>query len=342
MFFIGIDEAGYGPILGPLVIGGVMLRCPCEPRMDYLWRELGDVIAGKPRKKEARLVVCDSKMLSTRPDGLSLLETAGLVAARMAGLPTESWRGLMTALDPQVAEHLVRCPWDAAADTPLPRACKPESVSIQTSTIRAAAQRAGCTIEAVAATILPPERYNDLVSRTHNKATVLWMATTWALNRLLRTAAAQSPAEPVFAVLDRQGGRTDYRPSLQSSFEPADLAVLEHTPERSRYHMTLPLPCPPAATAPSGDGTPPPSCQQVDLTFMMDADLQCCTTAWGSIVAKYTREICMARLNDWWRARVENLAPTAGYLPDGRRFAEQVQPHFERLGVKMETIVRER
>ena len=80
----------------------------------------------------------------------------------------------------------------------------------------------------------------------------------------------------------------------------------------------------------------------VNPTFMMDADLQCCTTAWGSIVTKYTREICMARLNDWWRARVENLAPTAGYLPDGRRFAEQVQPHFERFGIQPGMIVRER
>ena len=341
MFFIGIDEAGYGPILGPLVIGGVMLRCQCELRMDYLWRELGDAIASKPRKREARLVVCDSKMLSGRPDGLPLLETAGLVAARLAGLPTDTWRGLLIALDPQVADHLASCPWDIEGDLPLPCACKTESLAIQTSTVRAAALRADCSVQAAAATILPPARYNALVARTHNKATVLWMATTWVLNRLLQTAAAIAPAEPVFAVLDRQGGRTDYRPVLQRSFEPADLTVLEQTPERARYHMALALPCSPPAS-PSGASAPLPSCQQVDLTFMMDADLQCCTTAWGSIVAKYTREICMARLNAWWRARVENLQPTAGYLPDGRRFTEQVQPHFERLGIQPEMMVRDR
>lgn len=327
MFFIGIDEAGYGPILGPLVIGGVMLRCPCEPHPQYLWRELGDVIVDKPRKKESRLVICDSKMLSTRPDGLPLLETAGLVAARLVGLPTDTWRSLLTALDPQVGESLLKCPWDADGDLPLPHACKSEGLSVQVSAVRNATHRAGCAVQAVAATILPPTRYNDLVQRTSNKATVLWSATTWALNRLLKVAASIDPAEPVVAVLDRQGGRTDYRPALQRSFEPLELTELHRDDDSSRYRIVLPV---------------APACQTIDLTFMTDADLQCCVTAWGSIIAKYTREICMVRLNDWWRARIPDLKPTAGYLPDGRRFAEQVSSRFAELSIQPETMIRAR
>ncbi len=147
MFFIGIDEAGYGPMLGPLVVGGVMLRCACQPQIDYLWKDLGKVITSKPRRKDARLVVCDSKMLSTRPDGLPLLETAGLVAARLSGTPNGTWRDLLTALDPQVGEHLAASPWDAEGDTALPCACKPDSLAIQASAVRTAAQRAGCSFE---------------------------------------------------------------------------------------------------------------------------------------------------------------------------------------------------
>ncbi len=335
MFFIGIDEAGYGPILGPLVIGGVMLRCPCEPTPRYLWKQMPRVIASKPRAKESRLVVCDSKMLSNRPDGLVLLEKAGLVAANLAGLPADDCMSLLTCLDLRVGPYLADCPWDGDGDLPLPHACPRDSLTVQTSAVRAASQRAGCTIEAIAATILPPARYNELVQRTDNKAVVLWSATTWVLNRLLQRAAAIDPAEPVLAVLDRQGGRSDYRPALQRSFEPLELAEEHRREASSRYRMVLPL-----SAEMSGESNS--NSQTVDLTFMVDADLKCCVTAWGSIIAKYTREICMVRLNNWWRARVDDLAPTAGYLPDGRRFAEQVTPHLARLNVPPDMLIRER
>ncbi len=380
MFFIGIDEAGYGPLLGPLVVGGVMLRCPCEPTPDYLWRQMRGTLARKPGRKEARLVVCDSKLLSSRPDGLSMLETAALVATRMAGVEADSWRTMLAAFDPQVCEHLNCTPWDADGDLPLPHAATAGNLAIHTNAVRRAAERAGCTFEAIAATILPPVRYNQLLSRVDNKATVLWMATTWVLNRLLQRAAAIDPTEPVVAILDRQGGRTDYRPSLVRSFEPLELTELEHAPERSRYRIVLPVAASntagaatpptsspnaavntvaPSATSPSAPAdsavapaSPPPTTphaaapinrpgyQTVDLTFMMDADGHCCTTAWASILAKYTREICMARLNRWWQQRIPDLAPTAGYLPDGRRFANQVHPHCPALNIHPDTLIR--
>lgn len=323
MFFIGIDEAGYGPLLGPLVVGGVMLRCAGEPHPQYLWREFGEVIAEKPRKKEARLVICDSKKLSARPDGLALLEAGGLVAGRLAEVPTESCRSWLSALDPQVPEWLGCCPWDAAGDLALPCACQQDTLALHVSAVRHAMQRAGCSVTAIAATVLPPARYNDLVQKTGNKATVLWSATTWTLNRLLQRAASIAPDEPVVAILDRQGGRTDYRPALQRSFEPAELTVLQQSNDLGQYRMCI------------GN-------QAVDLTFMVDADLQCCVTAWGSIVAKYSREVCMIRLNEWWRTRVEDLAPTAGYLPDGRRFAERCQLHFARFTIDPGSMIRDR
>jgi hypothetical protein len=43
------------------------------------------------------------------------------------------------------------------------------------------------------------------------------------------------------------------------------------------------------------------------------------------MTAKYTRELWMRRLNRWFAGRVDGLAPTAGYVEDGRRFLASVR-----------------
>jgi len=323
VLLIGIDEAGYGPILGPLVVAGVMLRCPGEPDPGRLWRDLADVIAERPRKRDPRLTVCDSKKLSSRPDGLLLLERAGLVATALAGLRIERWRGLLRGLDADVVEPLQACPWYRDEDPALPMACDSSELSLHVAAIGSAMRRQGWSVEAVAATILPANRYNALLARCGNKAVVLWSATVWALGRLLRDAADRARDEPVTVVLDRQGGRTNYRAAVQRAFDPVDLAELQRSPACSRYRMIL-------------------GGQTVELAFLKDADAVSAPTAWASIVAKYTRETCMRMLNRWWTERVEGLKPTAGYLPDGRRFARQIAEHFGRLSLSADLVIRRR
>src|SRR5687767_9088016 len=86
---VGIDEAGYGPLLGPLVVSAVAFDVPLallresDPAAGLnLWTLLKSSIAKRPNKRGSRLAVADSKILYDSSDsecGLKLLERAALV-----------------------------------------------------------------------------------------------------------------------------------------------------------------------------------------------------------------------------------------------------------------------
>jgi hypothetical protein len=48
----------------------------------------------------------------------------------------------------------------------------------------------------------------------------------------------------------------------------------------------------------------------------------------------------MQCLNDWFRERVPDLAPTAGYTVDGRRWVKDVEPLCADEGIDPAALVR--
>ena len=58
---IGMDEAGYGPNLGPLVISATVWRVPGDPRQVDFWKSLGSVVSQSATKDSDRIHVADSK-----------------------------------------------------------------------------------------------------------------------------------------------------------------------------------------------------------------------------------------------------------------------------------------
>ena len=123
--FAGIDEAGLGPLLGPLTLGWSAFRAPRGP-ID-LWRSLSKVATQDPRQDAQRIVVADSKRVFSRnPRGARRLETTALCFLAQLdpdGRAPVSAEQVLTntpaalRLPPEVLE---RHPWYAALEAHLP------------------------------------------------------------------------------------------------------------------------------------------------------------------------------------------------------------------------------
>src|SRR3989442_1432980 len=82
-WIIGIDEAGYGPNLGPLVMTSVACRVPNELAEGDLWDVLKSAVRRHPSEDDGRLLIEDSKLVYSPARGLLDLET-GVIAALSA------------------------------------------------------------------------------------------------------------------------------------------------------------------------------------------------------------------------------------------------------------------
>jgi len=75
----GIDEAGYGPTLGPFVLSKVVMEIPDGYHQETnIWHLLKDAVSEKIQKRGNRIIVGDSKKLYQQKTGLKMLEEAVL------------------------------------------------------------------------------------------------------------------------------------------------------------------------------------------------------------------------------------------------------------------------
>ena len=66
IYYAGIDEAGYGPMLGPLCVATSVFRvdeATPEDGPPDLWSRLEEVVGSRPRDPRRRIAVADSKRL---------------------------------------------------------------------------------------------------------------------------------------------------------------------------------------------------------------------------------------------------------------------------------------
>lgn len=339
LIICGIDEAGYGPLLGPLCVSMATLRIEDWNEGDKapdLWRLLGKAVAraGAPvsaaasTKKRAarrasvgRILVDDSKKLKLANDGkrhpLTHLER-GVLSFLLCkdgvdgpDLPASD-AAMLRALNVQIPTQEWYHP-DASA---CPCACTAGELLIGANVLRGAMADAGVSCLAMSCRAMCEREFNEVVQAAGTKAAAteaalvshLWYAwEQWGQRGGIDGAREQGiegkehGATSLRVVCDRQGGRTQYGGMLSRAFPEARVWTLEERPERCRYEVA------------SRD-------RSMVVQFMPEAESFHMPVALASMTAKLVRETLMGRFNRYWNARLPELKPTAGYRQDGWRW----------------------
>ncbi len=325
---VGIDEAGYGPLLGPLVVSAVAFDVPVPVLKALrnpadgpdLWQILRSSIKKTPDRRDPRLAVGDSKKLygkRTSTGGLMLLERAVLTFLMQTGQMPATMRSLLGRVCPGLADLLAHYPWYADSDYDLPVECSLDDLRTQHNALSHDLAATGVRFRGAWVEVLPSGHFNRLVGATRNKAVVLFGQT---LRLVQRVVDAVGP-RPLRVWVDRQGGRIGYRRPLMTAFDDVRLEVLEESPERSSYRLTR---------------QPAPWV----IRFVRHGEAHHLPVALASMVSKYVRELLMICLNRYWCARVSGLRPTAGYYQDGRRFLADIDAAIARQRVDRQWLVR--
>ncbi len=319
----GLDEAGYGPLLGPLVVGLATLECDRTISPSAPWSELAPA-AGPPSRDRRGIAVADSKRLHRPSTGdLSPLEEGVLafVGLERGGRIPASFRELVDHLTSGRGEYLEDYPWYQGADVALPVSAAPLALAGKMRRLERALVRAGMRVAEVRAIPLEVLEFNGSLASHGNKGEV----NAWAMGRFLGWLWRHTDRRRAVAFSDRLGGRRRYGPMLAPLFPGTRLRVLEQEQESQAYRIE----------ERSGD-------RKLEIRFQKDGEDASFPTALASMTAKYLRELHMRLFNRWWLERAPEVRATAGYVQDGRRFLGEIEPVRRRLDVSIELLVRHR
>ncbi len=319
-YLAGVDEAGLGPILGPLVVGGVTMA---GPEGTAPWRLLQRHVS-KLKHVAGKVRVADSKKVKAGPHGMRRLEETALVFwTALRGEPPASLADWLADLGHDLS-LLQRCPWYEDLALPLPRLADRGWVTLTGALVARALQSGGAELLDVSVRAVDVEEWNQLIAETDNKSKAHFHAYSAVLGDLVRRLLPRvGEHDACRLVADRCGGRMRYQRDLARLCPAATVDVLDERPGRSSYRLRE-------------DG------REVGVTFAERAEDRAFPTALASCFAKYLRELMVECLNRWFQARVPDLKPTAGYYVDGRRFLDDVAEHVEAMSLPTHRLVRVR
>lgn len=342
--YLGMDEAGYGPNLGPLVVASTAFRGPSALASSDWWTVFHPFVARGPRSATRkvsapssrrgptatparvpgsapsdpleRFIVDDSKRILASPRGFQRLARTVHAVLGLAGCESFDLPALHDRLDLVGSGELRGEHWFSA--NPGDPTGKVED---EGSRLREAFAAHAVTVGPVRVRAIHPPVFNQRLAALGNKAEVELEAVALLLREQLRLLDPWVRRVVVWA--DRLGGRRFYRPLLDTVAGDAFAVTVEESQVASVYRFRE-------------------SGKEVEISFVVKGDGRYLPVAMASMIAKYLRERVMADFNSYWARHLPTLLPTAGYPQDAKRFLNDIRSKLSELGIPLERIWRNR
>lgn len=331
-WLVGVDEAGYGPNLGPLAIAATawhlpLFDCTSADAAPDLYELLDSAVSNEPDGTK-RIAIADSKRLYKPRGGLQNLER-GLFAAleHHDGRAPESWNDLLKALGIPASNGDAALPWQRGFNPSLPADLNTESQRACRQMLSQACESASIGNLQLRAKLIQPAEFNDLIDKFGTKGAALSHLTLGLLKSLLAEILLAKPGgKPqslgAICTLDKHGGRSKYCGLLQHHFPEDWIETLRESRAASSYAW----------------GTPE---RRITASFRVGGE-SFLPTALASMIAKYLREVSMRGFNEYWSREVPGIKPTAGYPVDAKRFRAEIAQQQRTLNIDDRILWRNR
>lgn len=345
-----MDEAGYGPNLGPLVITATVWQVPGDPRKADFWTSLETVVSQSATKDADKIHVADSKDVYSPSRGIRPLERSIQTLFGFMPQDTSSFRNLcdwlMTsgfARQPSgefpellsrppvkpangaqpannnadtasVAAFLDVEPWFEQADLPLPVSNRQCEIELLSGRLKSACDQAGIRLVGISSDIVLTERFNSVSDFYQSKGAALSRFTLG----LLRSVWDPGSEEPTLIIGDKHGGRSRYDELIDEQLDGQMIFRLQEGRQKSSYRVGA-----------------------SEINFQTKAE-EHFPVAVASMVCKYVRELSMELFNDFWKQHFPDIKPTKGYPQDAKRFRKEITAVQQQLGIPDSTLWRSR
>ena len=355
--YAGIDEAGYGPMLGPLCIGCAAFVIPDHDpdqhgRID-LWKRLGRAVCKKKSDRRKRIAIDDSKHLKGANNGpthpLLHLERGVLAFVATGRTDAPAGKGTYEPGAPATAPFGIRT---------LDRATAPLATggargsSGPPGSPRSSLPASDTDLFARLGVTLPDEPWYASTTPlpVANHADQLRIAAS-RLHRALSDEGVELCMRSIgceavdAAAFNREVDQTGTKAAVNFAAAmrhvesiwrayPDDhpRIIIDRHGGRTHYRQELQTAFPETFISIIAE-EPAISRYRLErggshitISFITEAETGHLPVALASMIAKYVRELAMGRMNRYFQALAPELKPTAGYVQDARRYLADLEP----------------